>query len=231
MAPTIYAAPSPLEPYFSGTAGTVVGVLAAVAIVLIVLTVFKSIFGLGRTGRLRRRAEELQESVAEYKERLAKVEPHVMDYFNSISAEGAQAFNLAKKIIQAVDARLEEIAQALARGNSKAISRGLRITDADLNLTTSSVHLLTMSDEEIPVLQHHDVGPKLEELFHIVGRELAVASRKDKDFRAKTKMPKRKRRATMHNLREAGFIDSAEIGSGEEEQDVESGDKKEKPAP
>lgn len=219
---TIAGLPGFLTPYTKGPLGMVVGLIGLAVLLMFFVLIYVRIFGSGKARKLRKQAIEIEDFVESYKDRLSKIEPHAIDYFNSLSGEGKQAFSLAKKIIQAMDRRLEEISEILQKGNSRSIARGLRITEASLSLTVSSVHSVTMSQEPIPDIAAADVEAKLQEVFAIIGKELAKASAKDKVLRERSKTPKRQRRKTIYNLRDAGFIDHSEDDEEEEDEEKES---------
>ncbi|MCC6932170.1 MAG: hypothetical protein IT292_02805 [Deltaproteobacteria bacterium] len=173
---------------------------------LIIIAVLIAMIGIAYRNSYRKdvlsMVRELEAYSTETYNRLNSVRPYVLDYFNTLHAEGEESYEVLNVIISCLEERVKSVSELLASGSYADVKRAAMLIGEDLDLDeyTERTGIVVKSKiaRRLPAENWEKV---IEELFQAIGKKLAKASISSSTYRH---VP-RKRTSTLNALIDAGI--------------------------
>ncbi len=111
-----------------------------------------------------RAADQLVRVITTTRVKLTSIERDVIDRMASVSQDGQRCLSAARRILRAVETRLNTINSYIQHGSEGDLRAAARLAHAPLILSNDSVNKL-ISEDDIPPIELGSVQPTLEHLL------------------------------------------------------------------
>jgi uncharacterized protein YoxC len=150
--------------------------------------------------QLQEAERELRDFVQQQQKRLAKLTPHALDYYHSLSHDASHDFARLNRIMGALNQRVDAVGKLLSEETDQCYAHAASIIHSPLTFSDSSVHRV-LDEQPSPEIPMENLEIELEDLFQAVGTEIAVASERSEEVRIRCGV----KRPTALSLMEAGI--------------------------
>ncbi len=114
--------------------------------------------------RVTTEANRLVHVTATYRPRLVAIERHVIDHMAMISADGQRCLTVVRRILAAVEERLDALSKELSTGTDEAVRAALQLAISPIILKNDSLNKL-ITEAELPPISPIELKNVLETLL------------------------------------------------------------------
>ena len=150
---------------------------------------------------IKRTVQEYEEYMKDTEERLARVKPYILDYFNTLHSGHDNSLEIMNRIIAAINLRIQQIKDLMSQGGSIALNQARQLLKSPIELNDGNLNTPFVAEESLRSISPSAWEPTIEALFQGIGQKLADASISVAAYRR----PMRKRKSTITALLEAGI--------------------------
>jgi len=111
-----------------------------------------------------RSAGQLVRIIASTRARIASIERDMIDHFATVSSEGQRNLSTARRILTAVEKRLNTINSYIQHGSEIDLQAAVKLASTPLILPNDSMTKL-ISEADIPPIEPANIQPTLEQLL------------------------------------------------------------------
>ena len=111
-----------------------------------------------------RSAGQLVRIIASTRARITSVERDMIDHFASVSSEGQRNLSAVRRILSAVEKRLNTINSFIQHGSEEDLRAAVKLANTPLILPNDSMTKL-ITEGEIPPIEPANIQPTLEDLL------------------------------------------------------------------